>query len=210
MKTDKVRIIEENNPDPALINQTVSILKKGGIVVAPTETLYGLLTRADDIQSVDRLYQVKNRPKEMPCALFVNSYNEIWEYGAKNDMAAKLAVKFLPGPLTLILKSIVSFPDQIVISGKIGVRFSPSKLIGDILGKLDFPLTATSANLSGGEESDSIAKIIDTFGDKIDFYLDSGVKKVLPSTVVDCSSDLVKILREGAITNKEIYSILGI
>lgn len=144
----------------------------------------------------------------MPTAIFVRSFDEIQKFGEINITAQKIAEKFLPGPITLVLKAHEDYPAPIVIDNKIGIRFSSSEIIKQLLARTDFNLTATSANISGDDDPENIEEAVDEFGKNIDLYLDAGPLNGLASTVVDCSGETYKILREGAISEEDIKKSL--
>ena len=209
MKTDKIIKAGLIFEDSKLLLQIISSLKNNQIIVAPTETRYGLLVRADNKTALENLYKMKQRPSFMPTAVFVKSLKEIDDLAIMNEISTKLTNRFLPGPLTLVLKAKIVFPEPVVVNNKIGIRYSPSEIINKIVNSVDFPLTATSANLSGQNENETMEEIYQTFGQKVDFYLDEGRLNSLSSTVVDCSESRCHILRAGAIDNNKIMDLLS-
>lgn len=200
--------IDHQNPDNETVNRAAESLKADNLIVAPTETRYGLLGRADSHIVVEKLYNLKNRPKSMPTALFVKSIDDISKFAVLNEIALKLANKYLPGPLTLVLQADCELPSPIVVDNKIGIRYSSSPFIKMLLERFDFPVTATSANLYRADESDNIDEIFSFFGDKIDLYINVGELTNDVSTVVDLSENKIKLLRSGAITENEIMEII--
>jgi len=204
MTTPKILKTDRALPTENLIALTAEILKNGGIIVAPSETRYGLLGRVDNVQTISRLYDLKQRPETMATAIFIRSRNDISQFAFETKISKKLADDFLPGPLTLILKNKSGYQSPIVIKNKIGIRCSSSVFIEKILSAIDFNLTATSANISGGDEPETIDEILDSFGADVDLYIDSGRLNSPPSTVVECLDDNYLILRAGAITEKRI------
>lgn len=200
--------VDVDTPDLETINRAVDILKAGGLVVAPTETRYGLLGRADKAEVVEKVYQLKKRALSQPIAIFVGSLEMVTHYAELNPPAQFLARLFLPGPLTLVLKGLPEWDSPVAHNGKVGIRISTAPVIQEIMERAGFPLTATSANLSGATELSSIDDISHALGAAVDLYLDSGVLDGAPSTVVDCSGDFPTILREGAIDKKEIMAAL--
>lgn len=204
MNSLNVQKISKSRPDNSTISKASRVLNDGGLVVAPTETRYGLLGRIDDITVLKKLYALKQRKLSLPSAIFVRDYEEMFEFGCESKLACLLAKQFLPGPLTIVLRDKSGLPEPIVTDHKIGIRYSSSSVITKILKKVTFNITATSANISGGGNLGNIEEIVKVFGDKIDLYLDGGRLDALPSTVVDCSSDKYKVLRTGAFTREEI------
>ena len=196
-------------PSQSAVCRTAEILLSGGLVVAPTDTRYGLLARADRQEIVEKLCYVKGRPLTNPISLFLENPDDISRFGTVNAVADCLARAFLPGLLTLVLQSLCDWPPPRVIDGKIGIRCSSAPLICRVLEIVDFPATATSANRSGGRNCDSVQEIVEDFGSTVDLYLDAGPLSGKPSSVVDCSRDEVCILREGAINACEIEQAVG-
>lgn len=206
--TSNIRKINQLYPEPEILKEALLILTEMGIVMAPTETKYGLLARIDNSDIVKKVYDIKNRSLSMPTAIFVRSYDELQKFGQMNAIAQKIAEEFLPGPMTLILKARADYPVPIVVNSKIGLRFSSSEIITRLLALTDFNLTATSANISGDDDPENIEDARRQFGDNINLYLDAGPLNGPASTVIDCSGETYKVLREGAILKRDIDKTL--
>ena len=204
----QVEKIDPDNPVMSLVERAISVLESGGIVVAPTETRYGLLARADRQMPTERLMAIKQRSAGKPVAVFVGTIEMIMHYAEINPTAQMLARVFLPGPLTLVAPAIGSWGKMIVPDRTIGIRISSSPVIQAIMERVDFPVTATSANLPGDDDNSDVVSIAATLGDRVDLYLDGGVLLGAPSTVVDCSQDEPVILRQGAIAADQILSAM--
>ena len=200
--------IDPVHPEDAALDEAAGILSRGGLVVAPTETRYGLLARVDLQPLLERLYAVKSRPLDQATAVMVGGLKEIESLGDLTSMARVLVERFLPGPLTLVLRARWDWPPPRVVDGKIGLRWSSSPVIDGLLRRLDCPLTATSANISGRPDPDSVEEIDSQFGDRVDLYMDAGPLTGPTSTVVDCSERRPRILRDGAIPRAEIESAI--
>ena len=203
-----IRHIDPLAPSSSLVDHAVDVLEKGGLVVAPTETQYGLLTRADQAQPVKRLYQLKERSLNQPTAVFVGRIELMMHYARLNPLATRLARLFLPGPLTLVVSAIGTFPAGVVSEGKIGLRVSSSHVIQGIMQRVDFPVSATSANISGETTAARIDDIALLFGDAIGLYLDAGALEQQVSTVVDCSDERLIVLREGTVSLADLEAAL--
>ncbi len=203
------RKIDYDQPDIGVIEEAAACLAGGGIIAAPTDTRYGLLVRADRNEELIRLYEVKGRDISLPTALFVRDLVAAAECGELNRQAEKLAEAFLPGPLTLVLKSVRDWGSPRVSGGKIGLRLSPAPVIRKIMENVPFPLSATSANISGEPDPAMIEDVRRSFGDKIDMYLDAGRVENPVSTVVDCSGSTIRIVRQGAVPANEIDNVAG-
>lgn len=177
---------------------------QGGLVVAPTETRYGLLARADQGAPLEKLYRLKGRPDDHLTAVFAGNREQMTLWANLNSMALRLARQFLPGPLTLVVPAVGTFPDVVVREGKIGLRLSSSPVIQQIMQNIDFPVSATSANISGEATPESVDEIVQLFGSEVDLYLNAGRLGGPVSTVVDCCGPEPVVLREGAVGKNDI------
>ncbi|MDD5006239.1 MAG: L-threonylcarbamoyladenylate synthase [Candidatus Omnitrophica bacterium] len=200
MQTRVIKI-KNNSLDDEQINQVIDILSSGGLVALPTETVYGLAANYNDAKAVEKLHAVKNRSKDKPFTLLICDINEIDNFACDVLPAAyRLADRFWPGPLTIILKS----KDKPTV----GLRMPDCRVALDILKQLDFPLVCPSANLSGKREPLSAEDVLEDLKGKIELVLDGGkVRLGIPSTVVDASSLPFKILRKGFIDDKLIKEL---
>lgn len=201
--------VDAASPDKTVIDRVAAQLRQGGLVVAPTETRYGLLARADNDRALERLYKAKRRSRKLPTALFIEDYVSVQAYGETNETTDRLASAFLPGPLTLVLKAVAGSLQSVVVAGKIGIRVSSSSIISSLLEQVDFPLTATSANISGEPEKETATEIAEVFGESVDLYLDAGPLAGPVSTVVDCSQGTAQVIRDGAVSERRIRRALG-
>jgi L-threonylcarbamoyladenylate synthase len=190
------------------MERAAAVLAAGDLVAAPTETRYGLFVRADRQASLQRLYETKQRPLDRPTALLIDQFSEAERYGRVNCGAAALAERFMPGPVTLVLAATCNWPPPMVIDGKIGLRCSSSPVVHEILSRLKVPIAATSANISGQSERDNVSEIVDDFDDRVALYLDAGPLTGPASTVIDCSTDQPRVLREGAVAADEITRVM--
>lgn len=190
-------------PEAAIIERASEVLNRGKLVVAPTETRYGLLARIDSPEAVNSLFEVKGRSYDKPSAIFVSDISTMKKLAEMPPKAQILAGQFMPGPLTLVLNSKRDFGQFFTLNNKTGFRISSSPLITALVAKSG-PLSATSANLSGQKEAELVSEICDQFGDHIDLYLDGGRLNNPASTVVQVINDRATILREGAISSDDI------
>lgn len=196
--------INPHDPDQAILKDAANILKEGGLIVAPTETRYGLLGRVDSDDALARLFDAKGRQDNLPTAVFVADIEAIRNLAELSPAAQKLANKFLPGPLTLLLPALLAEQEGLVQNGKIGIRVSPSPVIEKLVRLVGLPFSATSANLSGHEQPSDTESIIAQLGDSVALYLDAGPLDNQSTTVVDCTTKSPTILREGAIAREEL------
>jgi len=203
-----IKKINCSNPESEIIKEAIEKLIAGEVIVAPTETRYGMLARADSEDSVKLLYSLKNRKIKQPMAVFVGNLEMMMHYGVMTPAIQRLSKLYLPGPVTLIISALEGTRLPIIVDGKIGMRISSSPVIEKVMATTPFPVTATSANLSGTEDSVSIDEIYEIFGDEIPLYLDGGRLEKTTSTVVDCTGIEPVILREGAIAKEVIFDAL--
>lgn len=211
MTPGTIRKIDPLKPEPVLIAEAAEILKGDGFIVSPTETRYGLLARADKPEIFNNISALKKRSLNKPAAIFISDVNDIENWGILTPVSKKLAASFLPGPLTLVLTARPGITAPPVFNNTIGVRISSSPVVAALLQSVKFPLSATSANLSGRPEPETIGEIIEIFGPRVNLYLDSGRLSSLTSTIVECINNGWRILRRGAIPATEIeQAIKGI
>lgn len=193
-----------------MIEKAIKLLKKGELIVYPTDTLYGLGADVFNENAIRKVYEVKKRPFTMPLSIAISSIDEIKEFAHMNEIAYKIAEKFMPGAITLILKKRRIVPD-VLAKDKIGIRIPANEIALKIAKEI--PITATSANLHGGREPYCIEIAKEELGNKVAMYIDDGVLPGRPSTIIDVSEGKIKIIREGAIKEEkikeEIYGVSG-
>lgn len=186
-------------------------VKNGGIVVFPTETVYGIGTNGLDKEAVERLYKIKERPLNKPISLLVSNF-EMIEKVAKDisETEYKIMKKFFPGPLTIILNKKDIVPNILTSGGStVGIRMPEDEITRKLIEYAGVPIAASSANISGRSSGIDIQDIIKEFGDKIDYYIDGGKCKIgIGSTIVKVENNAIKILREGIISKEEIENTL--
>jgi L-threonylcarbamoyladenylate synthase len=200
--------VDPRKPDESVIEKAARILRLGGIVVYPTETLYGLGANIMDTLSLERLFEIKGRRKDKPVSIAFRDMEQAERYAVFNQAAKKLAQLMLPGPLTMVLPARVNLGDMFG-GEKIAVRMPSNAVARAILEKTRFPITATSANLSGQADPVCAKDAINQIGDKVDLVLDGGdCEHGKPSTVVDLTGKKPVFLREGAIPKSRILGFL--
>jgi len=188
----------------------ISVLERGGLVAFPTDTVYGLGAGANMPQAVERVYKVKGRPLNMALPLLLADIAQIGEVAQSVPLLAwRLADKFLPGALTMVLYKSSSVSDVITGGGsKIAVRIPAHPIPVSLIRGLGMPLIGTSANLSGKPSALTAAEVLSQFGDRIELVIDGG--RCLggrESTVVDVTGEMPLILREGAISVEELKKV---
>jgi len=196
-----------NAPDEA-----VEILKNGGLVAVPTETVYGLCCNALDAAAVAKVFEVKGRPEVKALSVMVIGVSAFERFCLDvPPQAYTLAKKFWPGPLTIVLKAKDCFPDSVLAGGDtVGLRCPNHAVTLEILKQADLPLAAPSANPSGLAGPTDATLVLEYFDGKIDAVIDGGVcAKGRESTIVDISGAPYKILREAAVPADEVWDCLA-
>jgi L-threonylcarbamoyladenylate synthase len=199
------------HPDRQIVETAVRVLGEHDAVVLPTETQYGLSIRADIPDAPEKINRIKRRISTLPVALFVKDIHMAERFCDITDQARILADRFLPGPLTLVLP--IREGQDTTAAGfaspeGIGIRISSSPLVAAITSRLDFPVTATSANVSGRKTPSDLRTIRKELGEEVELYLDGGpCRGMIPSTVVRVN-DGVHIIRPGIISEAEIRMAL--
>ena len=187
------------------------IIKKGGVVAYPTETFYGLGVKYDDISALKKLYGIKYRSWNKALPLIIGEGRELDLIASDMTVSAeKLAKKFWPGPLTLLLPARPDISEFITANtGKIAVRIPGASFALDLARSLGFPITATSANISGMPPADTADDVIRYFGDALDLIIDCGkTPGGKPSTIVDASGQKIRFLRAGAVSIEDVFNAL--
>jgi len=200
----ETRIIELESgailPGQALLISAA--LRDGGVMVYPTETFYGLGALATSERGIDKVFRLKGRDRGKPLSIVVSDMSMAQEISASvPPIARRLAEKFWPGPLTLVLKAHSGFPAAMLGPGRsVAVRVPGPAWLRALVRHLGVPLTATSANLSGRGEISDPEKIIRLFRGKVELVVDGGpTPGGLPSTIVDLTGPMPRILRPGAV-----------
>lgn len=194
------------------LSDAVSVLRAGGLIVFPTETLYGLGADALNFAAVEKVFQLKGRDLANPFPVIVSDRAMLDSLVAEiSPLAEKLMAHFWPGPLTLVLPARADIPPQLVnATGGIGVRISSQPIAMEIVRALGRPLTATSANPSGQPGARRIAQAKDYFSGKIDIFVDGGeLPSLTGSTVAEVTASKVKIIRAGEIAKRELEKVVG-
>ena len=195
------------------IDEAIACLRAGGVVVYPTETLYGLGCDATDEAALRRLAALKGRDAGKPISVLVASRDELGRMAAAPSAeATRLMEAFWPGPLTIVLRARPELSKILTGGGQtIGARVSPHPVARALAEGLARPLTATSANPGGETPPATAAAARAYFGDRVDAYVDDGATPGGPaSTVVDCSGSRPLIVREGAVATAALARVLGV
>lgn len=198
-------------PGEMLFRQTADILKRGGLVAVPTETVYGLAAIGTDAEAVSEIYRVKGRPPEKPISLLVDGTDAFGLCEDVPESAYMLADKFWPGPLTIVLKRTPAVPDIVAAGGQtVGLRCPRHPVALGIIRAAGVPLAAPSANISGKTSPKNAADVMAALGGRIDAVVDGGQCDVgIESTIVDLTGPTPRILRQGGLSADSIKDVIG-
>lgn len=210
----KTLYLEITDPDKHSdrLEKAAQILKDGGLVAFPTETVYGLGARADNPEAVKRLFEIKERSSFKGLTYHLSSISQLDIFVRYVPKYAKFLMhKFLPGPVMFIFKKSFRVPDYITgDSLKIGIRIPDNPVTLSLLKKVGYPVVATSANLSGRPSATEPAHVLADLGGRIEALIDSKEESLgLESTILDVTSFPPRILRLGFVTASDIGTVLG-
>jgi len=190
--------INSQNPEPEKIEQAVKVIQNGGIIVYPTDTIYGLGCDIFNKKAILKIYQLKKRESKKPLSIICQDIKEVAQYAIIPDYAFAILKKYLPGSFTFILKARSQTPKTVLAKNKtVGIRIPDNNLCLEIVKKLGNPIITTSLNISGQKVLTNPNQLDKEMQNKIDLLIDSGTLGQEPSTVVDLSSDAPIILRKG-------------
>ena len=194
---------------PNQIDETALIVKEGGLIAFPTETVFGFGVIFDNKESYDRLISVKRRPPEKPFTLMLSDVEQIEKYAALDECAYKLIKKYMPGQFTIIVKAKDNLPSYCVSKeGNVGIRISSDDLVRNLIRKVGKPLLVPSANKSGEPPLTKSDDVISIFENEIDGIIIGESTSNVPSTIVMIDNE-VSVIREGLISKEEIFKTLG-
>lgn len=204
---------QSNAPfDAHIRDRAIEALRAGEVIVYPTETFYGMGADALSLAALDRLFALKGREPGKPVALIAADARSAFELAREVPDAARcLADAFWPGPLTLVLPARDDLPAPLIgPDGGVGVRVSSHPIARALAEGLGRPITATSANLAGGQPATTLGEARNAFGGKVKVYLEGGkLAASAPSTVVACDRNGWRVLRAGAISDRAVAAALS-
>ena len=203
MKTELIAI-----DDPSALRHAADVLRYDGLVAFPTDTVYGVGAQVMREAAVQRLYTVKGRSTDKAIAVLVSQIADLAKVaGELTPKARRLAELFWPGPLTLVVPKHPSLPAAVSALPTVGVRLPNHPQLRKLL-ELAGPLAVTSANRSGARNSLTAQDVLEQLEGRIELVLDGGrVTGGVPSTVVDCSLPVPRVLREGPVRREEVEGV---
>lgn len=205
----KTEILPER--DPGMLDRVQEVLKKGGLVAFPTDTVYGLGTLAFNGAAVGSIYIAKDRPDDKAIPVLIGASTDLEKVALEVPVAAsRLAARFWPGPMTLVVPRCPNLPETVSATPTVGVRVPDHDLARRLLLAAG-PMAVTSANISGQPSPSTAQEVLAQLGGRIALIIDGGkTPGGIPSTVVDCSGAEIRILREGPILKDQIWAALGL
>lgn len=196
----------KNKIDENELLEVKKVLKEGGIIAFPTDTVYGLACDCFNKKAIEKIFQIKHRPSYKPINVLTNNVEKMYKVVESiNAKELELIGKYMPGDLTIIFNKNDKVP-SILTAGidTIGVRIPNNEIALKILESSKNPLAVTSANISGEEAGLEVSDFIDTFKNQIDIIIDGGKSPIgVSSTIVKVKEDKIKILRQGNLTIEE-------
>ncbi|MDQ2901809.1 MAG: L-threonylcarbamoyladenylate synthase [Acidobacteriota bacterium] len=209
MATDLIEIDPER-PSPEAIERAADAVRRGKVVAIPTDALYTLVADPFNLRAVQRVFHAKGREINRALPLLVSDV--IMAEDLAKEVSRRfflLARKFWPGPLTIIVAASAKVPLKVTgNTGRLAARQSPSKVVSMIVERLNQPLISTSANLSGHPTCTSGIEVFGTMDGRVDLVLDGGVCAGAGASTVDITEPYWKMIKEGAISEKEIAECL--
>ncbi len=201
----KIYKMDSKNPSYNDVLQCALTVKQGGIVVVPTETVYGIAANAFDASAVEKLYAAKKRPPIKPISLCVGSLEQAEEVAAFNETARILFNAFMPGPLTIVLPKKSVVPDIVTAGGDtVGIRVPDHKIVSLFSSLCGVPLALTSANLSGEASPKDGTDVIEKLSGRVDVIIDGGKVDIGTESTIISLVDKPFIIRQGALTAADI------
>ena len=198
-------------PSPALVARVSAVLARGGLAALPTETVYGLAARADLESAVDRLASAKGRPTEMPLTWHVGALTDLERFPALSPLAKRLAARYWPGPLTMVLPGVPSGLAAAAREGWTGVRMPAQQATLGILAALDFPVVMSSANRHGEPPASRAEDVAAAFEGALDLVVDGGPSRLAEaSSVLRLGRGRFELLREGLFTIDQLRAAAGL
>ena len=192
-------LINPIDPQPRLIKQVVECLKKGGVIIYPTDTTYGIGCDIYNRKAIKKIFQIKQRDQRKPFSFICNDLAEISTYAQVSNFAFKILKRHLPGAYTFVLDATKIVPESLSTKQKtVGIRMPENAICQAIVAELGNPLVTTSANTSGEDTPQDPRDIQENMGQLVDFVIDGGISMDEASTVISLINDKTDILRQGS------------
>ncbi len=207
-----VLAVDPLNPDIKSIRRAAEVIKEGGLVAFPTETVYGLGANALDAEAVRKIFVAKGRPLDNPIIVHIASVDQLDILTDRPEAATlRLAERFWPGPLTIVLRKSSRVPEVVTAGGDtVAIRMPDHRVAASLIRESGVPVAAPSANVSERPSGTTGVHVLEDLGGKIDLVLDAGMVRIgVESTVLDLSVEPPAILRPGAVGLEDLEAVLG-
>ena len=206
--------IHHESPEISLVKYAAEQIRAGQVLGMPTDTFYGLAADPFNLRAVERVYEIKSRSRHKPLSLLIESVDQAEDLARPlPDEFYKLARRFWPGPLTIIVKAASRLPLKVTANtGNVALRVPAARIPLAVVKAAAIPITATSANLSGAAECTTAEQVRDQLQDRISIIVDGGTSpREVASTIVDLSDEEARwrVIREGAIPAQEISAFFA-
>ena len=203
--------VSPENPDPAAIRYAADLIRRGELVAIPTDTFYGIAADPFNLAAVDQIYRVKGRPETRALPILVNTTAQAVSLSRDVPYTFhRLAAKFWPGPLTLLVEASTAVPLKVTANtGNVALRWPKSAVVNALIELAGGPITGTSGNISGQPACASAIDLLEQMGDRLPLIIDAGITPGnLASTIVKLDGDDWEVMRHGVITEDEIRAAL--
>lgn len=207
----KTKLITIENNDYSPLDEAAEIIKAGGLVALPTETVYGLGANALNAEACRHIFEAKGRPGDNPLIVHIADFDSLEKYtnitdNADKELAMKLALAFMPGPLTMVLPKASVIPDEVTAGlATVAIRFPAHPVAAELIKRSGLPIAAPSANISGSPSPTCAAHVVKDLDGKIDAIVDGGQCQIgLESTIIMPHGGVIRLLRPGAVTREQL------
>src|SRR6202166_2052967 len=203
--------ISPENPDPAALRYAAEFIRRGELVAIPTDTFYGIAADPFNLAAVDQIYRVKGRPETRALPILVNTTAQAVSLARDVPYTFhKLAAKFWPGPLTLLVEASSGVPLKVTAhTGNVALRWPKSAIVDALIALVKGPITGTSGNISGQPACATAVELLEQMGDRLPLIIDAGeTPGNLASTIVKLDGEDWAVMREGVITELQIRTAL--
>lgn len=190
--------INNQNPQMRLIRKAVDTLRNGGVVIYPTDTVYGLGCDLFNKRGIERIYEIQHRDNKQPLSFICADLKDISRYARVSDYAYKIMKRHLPGPYTFILEASRAVPKIILPKRQTtGIRVPDNRICQALVAEMGSPVISTSVKDETGELLSDPRMIEELFGKRVDMIIDGGIIAAAPSSVISLLDEGVEVIREG-------------
>ncbi|MEK6777357.1 MAG: L-threonylcarbamoyladenylate synthase [bacterium] len=191
--------VHTKNPQGRHIQRAVEVMRSGGVIIYPTDTIYGLGCDITNIHAVNRIIRIKGRDPKKPMSFVCSDLTHISRYAMVSNFAYRILKRFLPGPYTFILPASRETPKLLQSKSRtVGIRIPDHPVPSMLVNELGNPIISTSTNRSTQEVISDPSVLLEQFGSQVDLILDCGILPVLPSSIISLVDNEIEIIREGS------------